>query len=160
MRVSPGTLLFGIGIPILLCFIPPPFSPFSAPLPQFPCLPRVHPGFPPVPRASVTSLHFISCPRHFWSQVSAPRVNHCKLCSNCSLSNGFLGPARVLGAQAELGRVEVYFSADQHLPVEYLSQDKSPAPFSLALSPYKNNSISKEQITPSAHNRCQELFLF
>lgn len=91
-------------------------------------------------------------PQELTAATSAQTV-HCQ--------SRFLGPARVPGARAEPGRGEVYFSADEHLPVARLSQDKSPASFSLALSPlYKNNFISKEQITPSAHNRCQELFLF
>lgn len=34
------------------------------------------------------------------------------------------------------------FSADYHLPVEYLSQDKSSAPFSLALSPGIKTTLS------------------
>lgn len=134
----------------LLC----PTAPSLVSLPP----PGPHPGSPHPLEALGARLTDTSGVR---SDSRAPRVNHCNLSSNCSLPSGFLGPARVPGARAEPGRGEVYFSADEHLPAACLSQDKSPAPFSLALSPlYKNNFISKEQITPSAHNRCQELFLF
>lgn len=87
-------------IPVLLCFIPPTLHPplilsFQGPRSPVPLLLGVRPGLPPVPRASVFSP-LGSLPQKLPEpgQAQVPQeLTTATLSSNCSLSNGFLGPA-------------------------------------------------------------------
>lgn len=93
--------------------LPPGPSPRFPTPPRFPFLPEgICSGLPPIPRPqAVTSLYLVSCvqklpsARHLpgRSDSGAPRVNYLKRESILfTVKCGFLGPARVLGAGAEL----------------------------------------------------------
>lgn len=120
------------------------------------------PFLPVVSWASMIPFHLVPCPRNFCGQVrlwapGVPPAPWCQLLAVQWLS--WASRARAWPGLAVLLTTISHLSGSPRTNLQpcfpWLTRS-----LSLSLYPYKNNFISKEQITPSAHNRCQELFLF
>ena len=137
--------------------------PFASPLPQCLCLPGVRSGVLPVPTASATSppLHFLPqkllepdetpVPQELTTATSAQTVP-------CQMD--FLGQPECRESRPSWGEGRCTFLLTSISQSRIFPRTNLQPRFPWLPLPYKNNFISKEQITPSAHNRCQELFLF